>query len=66
MTDWPNAHGRPSFYDLDESWYRYMKADRKERIKMCEEALNTEALVLGIFAVIGVVLGILGLVRGWF
>ena len=66
MKGWPNAHGRPSFYDLDESWYRYMKADRKERIKMCEEAWNTEAFVLGIFAVVGVVLAITGLVIGLF
>lgn len=52
MTDWPNAYGKPSLYDLDESWLRYMAADRKERKRMCEEALETEALVLGI-ALIG-------------
>ena len=58
MTDWPNAYGKPSFYDLDESWYRYLAADRKERKRMCEKVLETEALVLGL-VVLGAVLCLL-------
>lgn len=60
-----NAYGRHSFYDLDESWYRYMMADREERKQMCKDCLDTEVLVLGIFAVVAIIGGILALANGW-
>ena len=62
---WNNAYGKPSFYDLDESWYRYMAASRKERKEMCEEVLEMEGLALGILAVLGIGVVILGLIKGW-
>ncbi len=55
----------PDFYQLDESWYRYMKADRKERKKMCEDNLEVINIVYGI-GIICVVFGvILVLCKGW-
>ena len=62
---WNNAYGRPSFYDLDESWYRYMMADREERKKMCQDCLDTEALVLGFCVVVAIIGGIVALCKGW-
>ena len=59
-----NPYGKHSFYDLDESWYRYMKADREERRQMCQDALDCEALVLGVGVVIGIVAGIVALCYG--
>lgn len=59
-----NPYGRHSFYDLDESWYRYMMADREERKKMCQDCIDTEALVLGIAAVLAIVGGIVALCYG--
>lgn len=61
-----NAYGRHSFYDLDESWYRYMKADREERKKMCESCIEVEAIVVGIGAVLFVIGGIIALCKGVF
>lgn len=65
MTSWDNPYGKPSFYDLDESWLEYMKADRKQRIKMIDDTLNTESIVIGVFAIAGVILAIIGLASGW-
>ena len=59
-----NPYGKHSFYDLDESWYRYMKADREERKQMCQDALDCEVLVLGVGVVIGIVAGIVALCYG--
>ena len=61
---WNNAYGKPSFYDLDESWYRYMMADREERKQMCRDCLDTEAFVLGIGVIIFIVSGIAALWYG--
>lgn len=60
-----NSYGKHSFYDLDESWYRYMAADRKTRKQMCEEMLECEALVLGVGAIVGIIVGIVALCKGW-
>ena len=60
-----NPYGKHSFYDLDESWYRYLAADRKTRQRMCEEMIETEALVLGVAVVAGIILGIVALCNGW-
>lgn len=60
-----NAYGKHSFYDLDESWYRYMAADRKTRQRMCESMIETENIVLGVGVVIGLVVGIVALCKGW-
>lgn len=65
MTDYPNPYGRPSFYDLDTTWYEYMKADRKERKQMCEDAIHIEALVVGLCFLVVVVLVIVALCKGW-
>lgn len=56
---------RPSFYDLDESWYRFIKADRKERKEMCQETLDCMAIVylVGLIALIGG--AIYALCKGW-
>ena len=59
-----NPYGKHSFYDLDESWYRYMMADREERKKMCKDCLDTEACVLGIAVVLFIVAGIAALCCG--
>ena len=60
-----NPYGKHSFYDLDESWYRYMAADRKTRKRMCETMLETESMVLGVIVVVGLVFGIIALSKGW-
>ena len=46
---------RHSFYDLDDTWLEYLKADREERKKMCEDGLNIMAIVYSIvmFFIIG-------------
>lgn len=59
-----NPYGKHSFYDLDESWYRYLKSDREGRKQMCEECLETEAFVLGVFVVLFIVGGIVALCYG--
>jgi len=54
-----------SFYDLDDTWYRYLKADRKERKKMCEQALWVEGFVY-FFGLIAVLIGVIyALCKGW-
>ena len=60
-----NPYGKHSFYDLDESWYRYMAADRKTRQRMCEETIEIENIVLGVAVVVGIVFGIVALCKGW-
>jgi hypothetical protein len=65
MTGWPNAYGKPSFGDMDESWYRYMKADHEERNKMCDEVIDAEVVVLSIVAVFAVIGVIIALAKGW-
>ena len=40
-----NPDGTHSFFDLDDTWYRYLKADRQERKQMCEDALAVEGVV---------------------
>lgn len=59
-----NPYGKHSFYDLDESWYRYMMADREERKQMCKDILDADDFVLGIGVVVLVVLGIVALCCG--
>ena len=54
----------PDFYQLDESWYRYMKADRKERKEMCQDCLDTINIVFGIGLICVVVAGIVILCKG--
>lgn len=45
--------GRPSFWDLDSSWYEYMSASKEERRKMCRDAINAERITTAIvFAVL--------------
>ena len=53
------------FYDLDDTWYRYLKADRAERKKMCEDALAAEAIVCFFGMVAIVVFLIVALCKGW-
>jgi len=55
----------PDFYQLDESWYRYMKADRKERKEMCEDCLDAMAVVALIFFVGIIGFFIYALCEGW-
>ena len=57
--------GRHSFYDLDDSWYRYMAADRKTRQRMCEEMVEMESIVIGIAVAVLIVVGIVALYKGW-
>ena len=55
----------PDFYQLDESWYRYMKADREERKQMCQDNLDAMAVVALIFF-FGLIGGaIYALCKGW-
>ena len=60
-----NPDGTHSFHDLDDTCYRYLKADRKERTQMCEDALAIE----GIVYFIGLVVVLCGLIyvlcKGW-
>lgn len=60
-----NPDGRHGFYDLDESWYRYMKADREEKREMCEDALVVEGVVcfFGFIGIVGFL--IVALCKGW-
>ena len=43
-----NPDGTFSMLDLDNTWLRYMKADKEERKQMCEEMLAIEGIVFGI------------------
>ena len=54
-----------SFYDLDDTWHRYLKSDRDGRKQMCEEALEVEGIVyfIGFVAIIAGV--IYALCKGW-
>ena len=52
-----NPDGTRSFYDLDDTWYRYLKADRKERKQMCEDALAVEA-VIGFMVMVAIAVGL--------
>lgn len=60
-----NPDGTHSLYDLDDTWYRYLNANRDERKKMCDDALAAEGIVyfLGFLAVLGGV--IYALCKGW-
>ena len=52
MTEWPNAYGKPSLDDLDESWHRYLAADREEQKKMNKDMVTYEAMGCGCLVVI--------------
>lgn len=54
-----------SFYDLDESWYRFMAADRKTRREMCETVWEIDAMLTAVCMIGGVVLAIIALCKGW-
>jgi hypothetical protein len=60
-----NPDGTHSFHDLDDTWYRYLKADRKERKQMCEEALAIEGIVYFFGFVVVIVGAIYALCKGW-
>ena len=60
MTEWPNAYGSPSFDDLDESWHRYLAADKVERKKMHEDAVTHEAMGCGCLLFIALVVFVIG------
>lgn len=53
-----NPDGTHSFHDLDDTWYRYLKADRKERKQMCEDALAIEGIVC-FFGFIAIIAGVI-------
>ena len=60
-----NPYGKHSLDDLDESWYRYLKADREERKAMCEDmqAADGIACAIGFVIIIGGL--IVALCKGW-
>ena len=60
-----NLDGTHSMLDLDDTWLRYMKADRTERKRICQEMLDCEAVACGI-AFVGIVgFLIYALCKGW-
>ena len=60
-----NPDGTHSFYDLDDTWYRYLKSDRAGRKQMCEDTLAVEGVVyfVGLVAILGGI--IYALCKGW-
>jgi hypothetical protein len=60
-----NPEGTHSFYDLDDTWYKYLKADKEGRRKMCDEVLEAEAICYGL-GMLAVLIGIIvALCKGW-
>ena len=63
MSTYPDR--RHTMYDLDESWLRYMKADREERKKMCEDFLAADAIAYLVCFVALAIGGVIALCKGW-
>lgn len=54
-----------SMLELDDTWLRYMKADREERKKMCEDLLVGEAIAY-LFGFVALAIGVIvALCKGW-
>lgn len=43
-----NPEGTHSLLDFDDTMLKYLKADRKERQRMCDEILEGEGIVYGL------------------
>ena len=60
-----NPDGTHSFYDLDDTWYEYLKSDKAQRKQMCEDALAAEGIVFSVGLVGVIVFLITALCKGW-
>lgn len=60
-----NPDGTHSFYDLDDTWYKYLKSNKAQRRQMCEDALAVEGVVftIGLVGVLGFL--VVALCKGW-
>ena len=60
-----NPDGTHSFYDLDDSWYRYLKSDREGRKQMCNDVIAAEGCVCAIALVGAIIFLVVAVYRGW-
>lgn len=60
-----NPGRRHSMFDLDDSWLMYMKSDREERKKMCEDFLAADAIAYLVCFVVLAIGGVVALCKGW-
>ena len=55
----------PSFYDLDESWYRYLREDNEGRREQCDDMMEILSIVYGMFFILLIGGIIFALCKGW-